>query len=313
MMNVKTKSKTAAKPKVKVAAVVALRAENMVHKELLHKAFQFYHNKFTSTKEIDNYCQKQNLDRTYLGLSDGTFYETVSKKSKAFSQLQDLGILNKEGKDSYGNHLVIPVMEEMRVTSLEFVDLNKLKISDNQVAPSVPALLPLSKNSFRVDLSGRVYQIQSLSKNPYQLKVILKLAVGKFKHIDVINFYSAGNRKRLLRDICELFLFPHDDIRSDIIKLIELCENYETQGSPQLSANANQLWLFLSESPHKEFSCTDIEEALLWNHSKAFRALKELSEINLVEKASTGRPILYQMSEQLNKNAVDLQGLIKSS
>ena len=298
------KAQTATQKKeIKVSSVNALALSD---KALLHKVFLSYHNNFELSEEIKAYCTKHSLDKSYLGIAKGSLYKGISKRQPSYVQLQNLGLLNKEGKDCYGNHLVIPTLEGMQVTSLEFIDINELTLSEENNESPIN-ILPLSDNAFRVDLNGRLYMIQGLVKSEHQLKATVKLHSGRFKHVDVINFYSAGNRKRLIRDICELFQFPYEDIRADITKLMDLCETYQTKKNPHLSIHANELLITLNQSTLGEFTSNDIEELMLWNRMKVHRVIKELCTLQQLEKVSNQKPYTYKTSVISLQNSVDLQ------
>ena len=103
--------KTTAPAKAKLLAPAVISAVDNHQADLLQSAFDFFLNQFSITSEIEQYCSVKGIDPTYLGFTNGQFYKTVSKRHKSFTTLQKMGLLNKEGKDKYKSHLVVPVLD----------------------------------------------------------------------------------------------------------------------------------------------------------------------------------------------------------
>ena len=195
-METKVKSRL----KTKAPERTSILAQSIAEKDLIQKAFSYYLNQLILNDEIESYCLNSGIDPTYLGQTDGTFHKTLSKRHPSFEQFIKLGILSKNnGTDKYNKHLVVPILNEAEIEGLKFISLSEL---DKSPEPPQTVVLPVNNNSFKVSLGHRSYLLQGLVKSDHSLKATVKFTSGINRHVDVVNFYCAGHRKRLIQDIC---------------------------------------------------------------------------------------------------------------
>ena len=288
-------------------------AQSPIQKDILSRAFSYFQNQLSPTQEIEQYCQHHNIDVTYLGQTSGQFHKTVSRRDhKSYEILKKLGIIDRETeRDKYTDHLVIPILDGAEIIGLKFIELEIVKKeSVARRSYDEPIINILSPNSFQVQISSRTYIIQDLIIAVHSLKAIVKMICGRQKHVDVINFYVAGNRKRLVSDICEAFQFPYKDIVADIGKLLDICEEHQanvgqlSRNSKALSKAANELSDFLTSNQLNIFTTSHIQSAFLnWDHMKIRRAIKELVDSAILTEHTESRPYQYQITPN-NKPSV---------
>ena len=280
-------------------------AQSPIHRDILDRAFSYFQNQLCPTQEIEQYCQYNNIDVTYLGQTSGQFYKTVSRRDhKSFEILKKIGIIDRETeRDKYSDHLVIPVLDGAEIIGLKFIDMEQVRGEVFARSSSEPIVSCLTPTSFQVIISTRTYIIQDLIIAPHSLKAIVKMVSGQHKHVDVINFYVAGNRKRLISDICEAFHFPYKDIVADISKLLAICEDHQAnmeqtaRSSKTLSSTACELLDHLTSSQLNMFTTSHIQSAFLnWDHMKIRRAIKELVDSAVLTEHTESRPYSYELT-----------------
>lgn len=284
MIKIATKVENRSSNKLEPAFVAA---NSMLQKELINKAWNFYSNNFVPSDLVSEYCLQKGLDATLLGHGNGQFHKTVTRRHRSFDELIKIGLLTKDGKDKYTDCLVLPVMDGMDITGLKFLDLSKL---EKEKAKETLRVLPINDNSFRVEINHRIYVIQNLVRRGHQLKATVKFSCGINSYVDVINFYSAANRKKLTEGLVEETLIPYDEIKSDLNKLLELCEKQPLK--PKLSDRAEEV-LNVVEG---EFTRTTIQELLMWDRMKAKRAVEELLKANVITQKKGGKPFKYEVT-----------------
>ena len=282
-METKVKSRV----KTKAPEKTSVLAQSIAEKDLLQKAFSYYLNQLILSDEIEDYCRVKSIDPTYLGQADGSLYKTLSRRHPSFEHFIKLGILTvKDGKDKYQNHLVVPILNEAEIEGLKFIPLSEL---DHKPETPQTAVLPVNNNSFKVSLGHRSYLLQGLVKSDHSLKATVKFSSGTNRHVDVVNFYCSGNRKRLIQDICEAFRFPYEEIKADISQLLEICEKQPVK--PNASKKAQQLLENLPEN--EEFTRPDIEKQMLWDRITTKRTVDELVDLELIKLTSKRKPFKY--------------------
>jgi hypothetical protein len=255
------------KANVTIKAKNQIVSNSLTDQEALQKAFSFYLNNLTMNDEIESYCKNNGIDPTYIGYSSGEFYKTLSSRHNSFQQFTKLELIDKtSGKDKYSNHLVIPQLEGAEIVGLKFICIDN--IGTEEPRPVGNEVLRINNDSFKVSFSHRTYIIQGLIKSPHILKATVKFNSGENRHVDVVNFYSAGNRKRLIQDICETFRFPYEEIKNDIQKLMDTCEKQSLK--PKLSNRAKEVLSVIGG----EFTSVDIKNILMWNPMPVNRAIK---------------------------------------
>jgi hypothetical protein len=293
-----TKARPSVKPSHSEKASSVILAISFEDKEFVQKAFNYYLDKFEVTNEIEKYCETHGIDLTYLGSSKGEFYKTLSTRHNSFQQFIKLGVIDKKsGKDKYTNHLVIPQLNDSEIIGLKFIDIDDMTVIETPITSDV---LQINNDSFKVTFSHRTYIIQGLVKSAHILKATVKFNSGESRHVDVINFYSAGNRKRLIQDLCQTFRFPYEDIKSDVQKLIDVCEKHQLK--PKISERAKEV-LSVIEG---EFTSTEIRKVLMWSAMPVNRALKELLNHGKIEQISKRKPFKYCL---INDNPIKTNDL----
>lgn len=278
----------------------SVMANSDYQKGLILRAWEYYQNQFSPSASIESFCQQNGVDYTYVGISDGEFHSTLSKRDKSFAEFKKLGILDKEGKDNFTNHIVVPVLEEMDVVGLQFTDSQTIeKISDeSEYKISVKNHL-----LFDVEIGSRLYRIQGLKKSLHEIKATIKFYVGNQRHIDVINLYSEGNRKRLITSIAEKFHFPYQIVLDDIEKLIDICEEFgEDVTDIKISDNSLSVLETINTLSIPEFTLTDIVNENGMHRETVKRSLNDLINLSLIKQTYFSKPFRYSQNTENTNN-----------
>lgn len=272
-------------------------AKSELQKQLLSRAWDYYLNKFTPSPSIERFCSANGIDYTYVGLSSGDFHTTISRQHSAFSELQSLGILNIEGQDAFFNHVVVPVMDGMDIIGLKFEDLVHGQ-KEAALSSAKPEISYLNDSAFQVEIKNRKYLIENLKKSDYQLKALLTFSSGDHQYVDVVNFYSAGNRKKLAEGICENLFFPYSEVRDDINSLLSICKNYQ---SKSLSENSAFILEVIQDKKLVAFTTQDIKKHTDFAPMTIHRALDELVSEKVINKDTKKKPFTFTLIPTYNK------------
>jgi hypothetical protein len=214
---------------------------------LLDKVFKFYNSKLKITDEF----KALKITPTKAGYIDGSLADSLPSTGKTITDLQSLGILDKNGKETLTENYITIIHDDnkqiidFKITSREGKTRTLLGSNPHKKRPYI--VQPKGKNIFIVSIGtdpdpklNRHYWILGLDKQPRSLKATVKVEHNNKIHSDTFNLHHSASRARFKKELCARMGFPADDVNTDMNYLIKSCEDYsapsDTEEGLELSA-----------------------------------------------------------------------------
>lgn len=116
-------------------------------------------------------------------------------------------------------------------------------------------------DGFALNLASRRYMVRGLEKGPRKMRATLRIEQAGKIHVDTLDFYSARWRRQLIGDVSRIFDKPAETIESEVMKIIEICENQVLAPSP----SSAQQEFFMSSQAREQAQAFGKDSDLIQN------------------------------------------------
>ena len=159
------------------------------------------------------------------GLISPDLLKVLPTSGQIIEDMQELGLLDNSRQLLHIGQTVEPVTDNEG----EVIDLllNGKALLNKESRPA-QLLLPIGSDGLELRISERTYKLLSIQKKQNQLKVTLRIEVGKKLHIDSLNLYQSSHRNRLIQEICQTFHYPANTIREDFQQLLDAADTFQS-------------------------------------------------------------------------------------